>query len=429
MFHRSALRFGLALAALASSLPGPALAGSPTTLGTMRFEAPSVGSGWVAKPVKGGMLYQKEFPATEKNRRKGGAIIQILGPFPGTTATLDKDFETVATGVKGMEKERPSSKSDGTTVNGHRIRADYRCCARAQGLSVGQRTVGIASGRHQVVLALVGIELRDEARKSAEADFEALVRSVALEPADKPFELVPQAGDGGLDGVYTHLQTGVTPNAFGGMDFTSDSEITVFDPSGLYATELPENGDITVHCRAKPTDCGLYRLKGGGLLSGASEIEMREVGDAFGTIEAETKPFAKQGDGLEIDGGAYSRIPPFPEGTVLAGRWRYFYASSGSTAFASNSVSSERILTLASDGTFRRTGWSGASGTNDTGGGTTGFTASGKRPASSGRYKIVGYTLELTGNDGRTERSSIFAPDKDSDKLLVIGGSNYLKQE
>ncbi|KAB0678548.1 hypothetical protein [Aureimonas leprariae] len=430
MFHSSTARLGFILSTLLfSTLAGPAPAGMPTTLGSMRFEAPDAGSGWVAKPVKGGTLYQKQFPPDEKNRRKGAAIIQILGPFAGTPATLDKGFETVAAGVKGLEKERPYLKSEGVTTNGHRIRTDYRCCAEMQGLSVGQRTVGIASAKAQVVLALVGLELHDAAKRSADADFEALVRSVALEAGDKPFALEPRPGDGGLDGVYTHLDTGVRPNAFGGMDFYSDSEITVFGTSGLYATELPQDGDLAVHCRAEPTDCGLYALQGGGFFSGASRIEMREVSDAFGTIETEAKPFARKGDGLEIDGGAYSRIPPFAAGTTFDGTWRYFYAAVGSTAFSSNSVSSERLLTLRRDGSFRRDGWSGASGTNDTGTGTVGFTTGGNRPAASGRYKVEGYALELAGDDGRTERLSIFAPDKDSDKLLVIGGSNYLKRD
>ena len=127
----------------------------------MRFEAPDAAAGWVAKPVKGGILYQKAFAPTPENRRKGGAIIQVLGPFAGTPATLDQGFETVATGIKGMADERPYGKSEGTTTNGHRIRTEYRCCAEMKELSVGQRTVGIASARAEVVLALVELELHD----------------------------------------------------------------------------------------------------------------------------------------------------------------------------------------------------------------------------------------------------------------------------
>ncbi|MET0208469.1 MAG: hypothetical protein ABW220_05475, partial [Burkholderiaceae bacterium] len=162
---------------------------------------------------------------------------------------------------------------------------------------------------------------------------------------------------------------------------------------------------------------------------GATKIEMRAVADGFGTIEVETKPFARKGDDLLIDEGDYRLLKPFPAGTTLNGTWRYFFASSGTTALSSGSVSSERILTLASDGTFRRTGWSGASVTSDAGGGTTGLTTGSARPAASGRYKISGHMMTLTGDDGRTEQLSVFAPDRGSDKLLVIDGSNYLKRE
>jgi hypothetical protein len=421
---------GVALMMFAiATLGTAAVAGTPTTLGSMRFEAPDAGAGWTTKPVNGGILFQKEFPLNGETRRKSAAIIQVLGPFAGSPAALDKGFEQVAAGVEGLAKERPYRKSEGLTANGHRIRSEYRCCARVKGLSVDQHTVGIASLRSQVVLALVGLDLRDEARESADADFAALVRSVAIEPEDKPFELVPRPDDGGLTGVYTHLDTGLRPNAFGGLDYYSDSTITVFDPSGFYSTELPENGDVAAHCRNTPTDCGLYALKGGGLFNSASEIEMRAVSDDFGTLESETKPFAKQGDGLEIDGGSYIAVPAVAAGTPFEGTWRYFFAAVGSTASSSTSVSSERLLTLRRDGTFERTGWSGASGTNDSGSGTVGFTTSGSRPSMSGHYKVEGYALELAGDDGKTERLSIFAPEEESDKLLVIGGANYLKQE
>lgn len=410
-------------------LAGPTLAGSPTTLGTMRFEAPDAGSGWSAKPVDNGLFLQKQYQSDKGGR--SGAIIQVLGPFPGNASSLDASFQRATGGVKELGEERPMAKSEGTTSNGHRIRTDYRCCASMKGLILGQRTIGIASERQTVVLALLGMDLRDEAQDSAEADFLALVRSLRLEPDDEDFALKPRPGDGGLDGVFTHLDTGIRPNAFGGTDFYSESEITVFDPSGLFSTTIPEGGDIAAHCRTKPKDCGLYALKGGGLLSGANEIEIRSVADDFGVIETETKPFERKGAALEIDEGAYEPVPAFGGGTRFSGTWRFFEASLGSTATSSTSIASERLLTFAPDGTFRREGWSGASGTSDTGTGNVGFaTGSRPSPAASGRYEVEGYRLDLIGSDGRTERFSIFAPpDEGSDKLLVIDGSNYLRQE
>ncbi|OLP57934.1 hypothetical protein BJF93_13945 [Xaviernesmea oryzae] len=398
-----------------------------TVLGTMRFEAPVLG--WETKPVRGGMIFQKQFPADDDNNRKGAAMIQVLGPFQGAPTRLDELFESALANVKGLSEERPILKSDGLTSNGHRIRSDYRCCARVKNISASQSTVVIASQKSQVVLALLGLGLRGKAQKTAEAEFAALVRSVRIEPEDKPFALQPASGDGGLDGAYTHLDTGVRPNAFGGMDTYSDSTITVFDPSGLFSTEVPKGGDIAAFCRDHSEHCGLYRLIGGGFFGGASEIEMRSVANAFGVIETETKALAKKGDDLLIDDGAYNKLQPFPGGTTFNGTWRDFFASVGTTAFSSASIASERLLTLSPDGTFKRTGWSGASSTSDVGDTTTGFTSGGERPAASGRYRIEGYSLDLTGSDGKTERLSIFAPDRGSDSVLVIDGVNYLKQE
>ncbi len=416
----------LALAVLAAqaSIAGSAAA-EPRQIGALHFDAPE---GWRAKSVTSGLVLEKQFPADAENK-KGAAMIHVLGPFAEPQAAFDRNFETTVGMIEGFAEEDPLLKAAGTTSNGHRIRSDYRCCASIGNVSAGLRTVGIASPRNQAFFSLIDFQLRDERQDEVEAAFASMVRSVRLEPADKPFALVPASGDGGLDGVFTHLDTGVMPNAFGGTDFYSDSKITVFDPSGLFSTELPEAGDIQAHCRATPTDCGLYKVSGGGFFGGARQIEMREVADEFGTLEAETKPLEQSSGGLTIDGTVHARVPPPPAGTPFEGTWRYFYASSGMMAASSGSIAVERILTLSRNGRFERSGFTGASATGDAGGGTSGVTVSNQRPAASGRYRVDGYAIELTGDDGRTERLSLFAPDEGSDDLLVIGGNNYLKAE
>ncbi len=428
--QRRFLRYAAALVLASSGAIAPTGAAAETmTIGSMSFDLPDARSGWKAQRLKDGFILQKEFPKTEDNRRKGAAVIQVVGPFADPPGSFDKGFDTVVGLIKGMPAEDVTTKSNGTTINGHRIRHEYRCCGRLNELSAGQRVVGLASQGKQAFFALLDLQLRGDAQDSAEADFAALVRSLKLEESDRPFELVPKAGDGGLDGVYTHLETGLRPNAFGGVDFYSDSNVTVFDPSGLFTTEMPADGDLSAHCREKPRDCGIYALKGGGLFSLENEIEMRAVDDDFGTLAAETKPFKRSGKDLVIGEADYALVPPFPEGTPFEGRWRSFFASSGTTATSSGGVSSERIVTLGRDGSFRRTGSTGVMSSNEIGGSRVGFASGGERPAESGRYRVKNYTLELVGDDGTTERHSIFAPDKGSDSLLVIDGSNYLKQE
>ncbi|MBB3952925.1 hypothetical protein [Aureimonas jatrophae] len=426
---RLAWHLAALLAMAGGALVATGAVAETVTIGSMSFEIPDASSGWKSQTLKDGFILQKDFPKTEENRRKGAAMIQVIGPFANLPGSFDKGFDTVVGLIQGMAAEDITTKSNGTTINGHRIRQEYRCCGRLNELSAGQRVVGVASQGKQAYFALLDIQLRGDAQDSAEADFGALVRSLKLEGSDRAFELVPREGDGGLDGVYTHLDTGVRPNAFGGIDFYSDSELAVFDPSGLYATELPADGDLAEHCRREPRTCGLYALKGGGFLSRQNEIEMRAVDDDFGTLAAETKPLQQAGGDLMIGEASYTPVPPLPEGTSFEGQWRFFFASSGMTASSSGGVSSERILQLGRDGSFRRTGSTGAMSSQEVGGSRVGFASSGERPVESGRYRVKDYTLELVGDDGSTERLSIFAPEKDSDDLLVIDGSNYLKQK
>jgi hypothetical protein len=122
-------------------------------------------------------------------------------------------------------------------------------------------------------------------------------------------------------------------------------------------------------------------------------------------------------------------VPPFSSDTRFNGEWRYFFASSGISDASSGSIAVERFLTLTPDGRFERSGWSGASSTMDTGGGTSGVTTSSDTPISSGSYQVDGHTLTLIGPSGESEKLSIFAPDVGSDELLVIDGNNYLKQD
>lgn len=408
-------------------VPGAACADPATRLGDLSFDPPAPASGWVVKQTGSSALFQKQVkdPATGKSF---AAIIEVRTPM--AASAFAAAFEGMAGTVPELGRERPMIKASGTTTAGHRIRTDYRCCARlANGVSAGQRTVGIASDRMQTFLALITLGRDRETAKAVEAEFAALVRSVRLAPTEPGFGLVPAKGDGGLDGVFTHLDSGVRPNAFGGMDFHAENRIAVFHPSGLYGTEIPKDGNLHDHCRATPTDCGLYRLMGAGFFAQASEIEMRSVANAFGVMETQRRAFARKGDDLAIGQDGYRRVPPFKAGTVLDGTWRYSFASSGSMATSSGSVAVERTFAFGRDGTFRRTGWSGASSMSDAGGATTGFTAGGARPGLAGRYAIRDHRLELTGEDGRTERLSLFAPDAGSQDLLVIDGANYLRKK
>ncbi|MFC3690860.1 hypothetical protein [Chenggangzhangella methanolivorans] len=418
-------RAAVVLAALGCWPAGAATAAQETIEG-VTFEAPEAGAGWERKAGTSFTVFQKTI-VSDKGR-KSSAMIQVAAPLSVGPEQFDANFTQFSTSVTELTKEKPSLKADGLTPAGRRIRTEWRCCARVQGVSVGQRTAGIASDDRQVFVVLLTFNLRGDEGKAAEAAFAGLVRSLKLDPSDGT-ALVPAKGNGGLEGAFTHLDTGLRLNAFGGTDFYSQSRIKVFDKSGLYSNRLPEDGDLAAHCAKTPADCGLYALKGGGWFSGASEIELRDVVNQYGVIETRTRAFETDGDDVKIGKDRHVRLKPLEDGTPLQGSWRYFFASTGSTAFSSNSVSSERTLTFDTGGRFARTGFTSASSTSDMGGGTTGFTAGGRRPEASGTYRIDGFTLTLTDEAGKVEKLSVFAPDKGSDGLLVINGSNYLKKK
>ncbi|RWY66687.1 hypothetical protein EHI46_28735 [Rhizobium leguminosarum] len=423
---RPGLGFILVLVSLLSS---PQSFAAPADIGGLTVTLPDAASGW-RKAGKGNLfMLQKEFLETEDDKR-GNALIQITKPLAAARNSLQAGMKTFVATLPDMAKEDILIKHYGVSVNGYDIRAEERCCVQQKNVSISQMVVGIAGDKRQAFLQLVLLNVSGDRSSGAEADFAALVRSVKLDPSDKDLDLVPTSGDGGLDGVFTHLDTGIRPNVFGGMDFYSDSTITIFDPKGLFSTELPKGGrSITEHCKETPTDCGLYKLVGGGFFSSAGSIETRSVTSAYGTIEIETKTFSKKGEDLVIAEADYRAVPPFDESTTLDGEWVSTFASSGMTATSSGSVASSHTLRLHRNGTFERTGWSGASTTNEVGGSKSGVTSSSNRPGASGRYKLSGYRLDLTDASGKTETMSIFEPDKGSDGLLVINGNNYLKDD
>jgi hypothetical protein len=405
------------VAGLLAALTAPASA-EQATLGRVTFEIPP---GWERQDSSTGLLLSRAFDKTA-DTGQAAAMIQLIAIDQGPAA-LEANVATMVGTMPEFVGEDTMTDSSGSTVNGHAIRVEYRCCQYKQDISMGQTVAGVADDDAQLVATMIFMNVSSDHEQTADADFEALVRSIRF-AGDANDGLAPVDGDGGLEGVYTHLSTGLMPNVFGGMDFNVDNEITLFDKAGLFTHALPTNGQtIAEHCAASPRDCGTYRLNGGGWLSAPSEIEMRSVVDDYGVIETEKRSFGRDGDNLVIDEGDYRRLPAFDDGTTLDGSWTYTWASSGMTATGSGGVATQRTLELHPDGRFERDGWAGGGTSGQLGG----VTVSSTRPSDAGTYHIAGYELVLTGADGTKEALSLFAPDIGSDELLVIDGANYLK--
>ncbi len=403
----------LLLLLLAAYPVAGASAGTPAAFGEARFDLPG---GWSGAP-RGDLAWQAE-------RRFGpgeAAIIQLRRPVAAVDPT--GAAASLAASLPELAERRPLRRGEGLTTNGHRLAFEERCCGTRGRATIGATAVAILDGRAVHLLLLVTVGLRGEAARTARAEFDALVRSYRPREGDRAFELRPPPGAGGLDGVFTHLDTGIRPNAFGGTDFYAENEVLVLDPSGLFSRVLPGDGaPLAEHCRRAPTGCGTYRLAAGA-------VEMTEAGRDFGILRASTAPLAREGQDLRIGRTVHRRVEPFPRGATLDGVWHHSFASSGAGAFSSGSVAVERTLTLTRDGHYARTGWAGASSTSETGGGRSGVTVGGPRRADAGRYELEGYRLSLTSDDGRREGLPIIRPERGSDGLLVIGGANYLRRD
>lgn len=385
------------------------------------------GREWVRETGRNGTTLQRKWEISEAEDRHEPAVamIQIL-PLAESDGFAD-NFKMVTGIFPELKEEDPYVESEGKTVNGYDMRMDYRCCAYRQDVRINATTVGIGDGNRQFFAVLIGMNLDDEDEDWAEAEFETMMRNVRMRDGDKPFELTPPSGAGGLEGAYTTLTNQLMPNIYGGLDFTSESEVLVFDKSGLYADQIP-SGTMPEHCTANPTDCGTYVLNGGGLFSGPKSITMSAVSNSYGILETDEHSFGRDGNNLVIDEAEYRMLDPMPSGTPFEGKWRYFFASSGTTATSSGGISVERMLTLNKDGTFTRTGGSSLMSSMEVGSTSTTVAGGNERPLEKGTYRTEGYHLILAGN-GREERLSIFMPDKGSDEILVIDGNNYLKED
>lgn len=398
-------------------------AGATLTLGASSLEVPTAFEGWTRKDAPDGVLFQRLVEPAGPRGRKGFAIVLVNAPKPAS-ASFDQAFAAFTHTLRQVPAEKALVTQDGSTLDGHRIHVEQRCCRSTDGVVMNVWHVGVLSpGREQYLMLLV-MGLEREAEAPIRDAFQAMVRSLRPSAVDRGFALARASGDGGLDGLYTRTVTGLSPNVFGGVNFIAHQETLLFEPGGLYATEVPRDGDLAAHCRTTPQECGTYAVKGGGLFGRATRIARLVVETPFGMVRRTDEPLVREGETLKIGDTAYQHVRPFPAGQRLAGTWTHTWGTSGPTG----SVGGTHTLTLTADGRFTRDGFTGFAtgmGPSSTGANVVGNTV---RPSQAGRYAVEGYRLTLTGEDGRSEALSLFAPDAGSQKLLVIGGANYLAQ-
>jgi hypothetical protein len=393
----------------------------------MVFDLPSSESGWELKVAEDGYLVTKKFPSDRSPARSNGgaAVMVIARPTEAKSAFADA-FEKSVQGFVTQYKARHVATSTGLTINRHPIKEQQFCCF---GPDTQMRAVGIDNGKRHTFVQIITLSLQKEDENEALRAFEALVRSLRPTAADRAFAIMPATETDALKGLYRTLKTGVRTNTSGMMEFYSEIETMVFEGQGLFSTVPPSGAQgVAAHCRSQPTDCGFYRLKGRGLLSGGTIEQLKIIND-YGMITSSEQPIAVSADAITIGENVYKKIPPFPAGTRLDGFWRALSASTGQNVSTSRGLLSEKTLKLSRDGRFERTNFTSVTDAIDSGGARTSIIGNNASPAESGRYMIEGHLIRLTGDDGKVDAMSIFNPDAPSIDLLVINGSNFLKQK
>jgi hypothetical protein len=361
-------------------------------------------------------------PILKKMAGKGSALIAIGKPTnearqpEQAIAMLVDQFKTSLKGATRLLQR------DGENANGAPMR--HETWLFNDPVSTGI-FVAVAPPNRVHIFNLMLINLDREVAKAVEAEFDDVVKTVKLDSADKGFRIEPEAGAGGLEGLYTHFHFGLMLNTFGGMDSRTEMKVLYFERDGLFSREPPVEDNLRAFCAGPSRPCGTYSVKSSAFAK--DQLELRDAVGKFGMFARSTTAFRKGDETLTINGEEWQKVRP-AHNLKLDGRWEYVTASSGATAYSSGSfVNSDRI-TFTPDGRFTRSGGSGISSTHTIGDTRTSVTANTPRAEQKGTYVINGYALTLTQDDGTVRQLSFFTSDEKKLGLLVINGLNYTRK-
>ena len=401
---------------LGLAAPVPAAA-DPALFAWMLFDQPD---GWVRDNKPGLMVLSRDGTA-QAGKVPGRAIIMVASP-DATKGPFEAAFRTFVGASQALATEHPVRHGDGVTVNGHRILWEMRCCNSSKVPGLTEWDVGIGAPGRNVLLKLMLARMSREDEAAAVAAFQGMVRSLRPVATDRAFTFDPTPGP--MQGLYSHLTSLLMVNGMGGLDMTLTQHTLMFDRTGMFSRNLPLGETLAAACARAPEDCGTYALLGDA--GGPQRLRMTEAADGFGTLHTTEEPLERKGGSIELDGTLWFAAAPLP--AALNGRWASSYATGGSMAFSSTFISSYNDLTLMPDGSYKRTGGSSVSGSNTGGSVSTSYAGNTTQRVRAGRYRVEGYTLVLTGDDGQAEVMTAFTPSPGSDDILVLNGSNWRKE-
>lgn len=212
----------------------------------------------------------------------------------------------------------------------------------------------------------------------------------------------------------------------GSMQMKAVRRYVLLLPTGQAYRGLPPGGrvlemDFAERLREDPEQCGVYSIDG-------DEIVFEWPGP-LGLLTTTRSPLEQRGDQLQFKfmGVDVSPVQPV-SGLRVDGTYTASSVTTSNTAFSNTTASSERRLTLTSDGRYTKTGFVGVSFSQDSGGSHTSGAGSSRPGAQKGMYAIDGFRLTLSPDNGPAEHSTILIETPGpSPGALFIDGSAYLK--
>ena len=359
-----------------------------------------------------------------------GTVVVLAGPWRDPEGQplahwLRMEMAGAPEGWRSTERRGlPPPRRDGTLVEAYGRATDGRavralaCAHRPDGpfralLAAGPATAFVPTENADAVEALRGLaaSLCDESPRAAREA--ATLAAIAL-PADAPRPA--------LEGVLYRWRSGMS-GSFTTFGYVATALYA--DGTALASPDLPPDRiDLAASRERQPDDWGAWRREGKG-------IELRE------------------GDGWREATNVVGLLAPLPDGTRFEGRFER-HASGGS--LIGTSWTSHATVTLREDGTYALSSSSltasgpasggslfaarscgpdgGSSALSVSGAGLAGGgarEAKGCGDAKRGRYRIEGYAIELSAEDGSTTVLPFYAaPAKEGGSASVmLGATGY----
>ncbi len=224
------------------------------------------------------------------------------------------------------------------------------------------------------------------------------------------------AGGGGNDPPSARIVDGKPIGLFFMTRFWSytnslEKAVWYFAPDGQAYQNLA-SGFSDEDLQAHQGNRGTYEVSGGKL-----RVTWADGKTTEGDISAD-------GGAFNWDGGIFTAVQPFERDKSIAGSYEggeSFNSGGGNSASTSNSIE------LRPDGTFRRVGVASVQSTTD-----ESVVDAGSQGQSDGTWTVGGYSLVLTGLDGKVQRSIAFPYDDKETPVypdrMFFAGTMYARQ-